>query len=393
MGVLATLDSSGWTYSDYPTHLAYVKNIFQTIYGAGVYLEADSQDGQLCAALATAMYDNNQTFASVINSLSPVYAQGVQLSNEVLINGISRKPATNSTVTLTLTGTVGTVITSASAKDANNNIWNIADGVIAGAGTIDLLATSASTGAITALPNTITIINTPILGWTAVNNTNAATTGQYAESDYLLRQRQTQSVALPSLTTIGGLKGGLLSIPNVTRVEVYENPTSSATVSTQNPYGLPANSITSIVEGGDGQTIANQINLRKTIGCFTNGTSSFTTTDSQGITALTSFSVLAYDDLKMAITIHPLTGYISSTITEIQNALASMINGLYIGEDVLYSRLYTAANLNGSSLSLTYNITALQIGTLVGALGTSDIVVPYNQAAKILTSNIVISVV
>ena len=392
MSVLATLDTAGWTYLDYPSHLTYVQNIFKSIYGQDIYLEADSKDGQLCATLATAMYDNNQTYAAIINALSPTYAQGIQLSNLVLINGISRKPATNSTVTLTLTGAVGTVITGASAKDANNIIWNIADGVIGTSGTITLLGTCATSGAIAALPATITIINTPILGWNGVTNQYAATTGQDAESDYQLRQRQTVSTALPSLTSILGLMGGLLSLANVTRAKIFENPTSSATVSAQNPFGLPANSITSVVEGGDPTAIANQIALRKTIGCFTNGTTSITTTDSKGLTTTTSFTVLGYDDLKMAISITALSGYISSTLTAIQNSIIAYISSLDIGETVRYSRLYTAANLNGSALGLTYNITSLQIATLAGTLGTVDITVPYNQAARIAAANIVVTV-
>jgi hypothetical protein len=111
-----------------------------------------------------------------------------------------------------------------------------------------------------------------------------------------------------------------------------------------------------------------------------------------GIASQTNFSVLAYDNLKMAITIHPLTGYISSTLTAIQTALSAFISGLNIGDDVLYSKLYTVANLNGSALGQTYNITSLQVGLLSGSLGTADIVVPYNQAAALAVNNVVISV-
>ena len=387
MGVLATLDSSGWNYSDYPTTLAYVQNIFTTIYGSDIYLGADSQDGQLAAAFAVAMYDNNQTFASVINSLSPVYAQGTQLSSEVLINGITRQPATNSTATVTLTGAIGTIISGASAKDTNGIIWNITDGVISNTGTIDLFATCSISGAITALPNIINNINTPLFGWSTVNNALAATTGQNAESDYALRLRQQVSVSIPSLTMTDGLLGGLLSIPNVTRAKVYNNPTNTTDIN-----GLLPHSVSAIVEGGDGQIIANQINLRKTIGCYTNGTTSYNVTDGQGIVDIINFSILGYDDLKMAISITALSGYVSTTIALIQNSLISLIYGLEIGEDVLYSRLYTAANLNGSALGLTYNITSLKIGLLSGSLGTSDIAISYNQAARILAINIPITV-
>jgi uncharacterized phage protein gp47/JayE len=169
---------------------------------------------------------------------------------------------------------------------------------------------------------------------------------------------------------------------------VYENPTGNTDAN-----GLPAHSISVIIEGGDGQTIANQIALRKTAGCYTYGTSTYTVTDSMGVVSKINFSVLAYDNLKMAITIHPLAGFVSSTLTAIQNALSNFISGLNIGDDVLYSRLYTVANLNGSALGQTYNITSLQIGLLSGTLGTADIAVPYNQAAALSANNVIISVV
>lgn len=385
---LSSLSSAGFTYSDYPTTLEYVKNIFRTIYGSDIYLEADSQDGQLCAAFATAMYDNNQTFAAVIQTLSPTYAQGAQLSNEVLINGISRKPATASTVSLTLTGDVGTYIINASAKDSNGNIWDIASGTIGGSGILILDATCRTTGAIAATPNTITIINTPILGWNTVTNPLAATTGQDEESDYDLRQRQKVSTSLPAQSTISGLYAGLKSLLDVGRVKVYENPTG-----TTDSNGLPPHSVSATVEGGIGQLIANEIALRKTIGCATYGSSTYTVTDSEGVSISINYNPLTFVNVGMSISIHPLAGYVSTTATEIKLSLQSYIDSLPIGDDILYTRLFTYANLNGNSLGESYNITAMTIGVLSTTYGTSDIVIPFNKAAKIALTDITITIV
>lgn len=387
MGVLSTFNENGFVYYDYPTTLEYVKNIFRGIYGEDIYLESDSKDGQLCATLATGFYDNNQTVATILNSLSPVYAQGNQLSSSVLINGITRKSATNSTVTLTLTGDVGTVISGASAKDSNNNIWDISDGLINESGVIDLFSVCRTSGAISALANTITNINTPILGWNTVTNDNPATLGQDEESDYDLRQRQKISVSLPSQTVLGGLKGGLYSIPYVTRVETYENFTDSIDAN-----GLPPHSICAVVEGGNSQLIGDEISIRKTIGCNTYGDTTITSIDSVGIETIVKYETCKYVQLGMNINITALSGFVNTTKALIQESLQNYINGLNIGEDVLYSRLFTYANLNGSDLSLTYDIVSLEVGELLSTYGTSNISVPFNSASKIELIDIVITV-
>ena len=48
---LITVDASGFHYPDYAAILSQLKTEYQAIYGADVYLEADSQDGQWLAVM------------------------------------------------------------------------------------------------------------------------------------------------------------------------------------------------------------------------------------------------------------------------------------------------------------------------------------------------------
>jgi uncharacterized phage protein gp47/JayE len=390
MGVLSNLDATGFTFSDYPTHLSYIQGVFQSIYGSDIYLEPDSQDGQLCAAFATAIYDQNQMMAQVINSLLPTYAQGTQLSAAVLINGISRATSTYSTSLLTLTGTIGTVIglAGASAIDTNGYIWNIATCTIGTDGTAQALATCATPGAIAALPNTINKIYTPIYGWTSVTNQYAATLGLAVESDAALRQRQSISASISSQTTLAGLYGALLSLTNVTKARVMENNTD-----TTDTYGNLPHSITVITEGGLTQDIVNTIGMRKTMGCNTNGTTSGTYTDPFGLTTAIKFFQVAYTPIYISISLHEYTGFTSATAASIQTSLADYINGLAIGQSIFYSRLYTYANLAGGTDGLLFDITSLTVGTSASPTGTSDIAIAYNYAAQITPANIIITAV
>ena len=87
----------------------------------------------------------------------------------------------------------------------------------------------------------------------------------------------TGSTAQPSQTVLIGIEGAIARITGVTRYKVYENDTSQA-----DSNGLPPRSITCVVEGGSDQDIANSIYLKKTPGCYTNGTTAIQVTDSNG---------------------------------------------------------------------------------------------------------------
>jgi len=65
---LVYVDSTGFHLADFPSFDAYVKGLFQSIYGEDIYLEADSQDGQLAAAFAQCLYDVGAVAQSVYNS-------------------------------------------------------------------------------------------------------------------------------------------------------------------------------------------------------------------------------------------------------------------------------------------------------------------------------------
>ncbi|OOL21375.1 hypothetical protein BXQ27_28545, partial [Klebsiella aerogenes] len=180
---------------------------------------------------------------------------GVGLSSNVKINGIARREATNSTVDLLLTGTAGTTITNGSVKDANGVVWNLPETVSIGIdGTIVATATCANAGAVAALAGTVNKINTPTRGWSSANNPQAATVGAAAEKDSELRIRQSQSVALASITPFEAVDGAIANIKGVTRHKLYENDQD-----VPDANGLPPHSIAAIVEGGDATEIANTI--------------------------------------------------------------------------------------------------------------------------------------
>lgn len=390
LGLSATVTAEGISAPDYQTILDTLTNYFRQIYGTDAYLEPDGKDGQMIAIVALSIHDANNTAIAVYNSFSPATGQGAGLSNNVKINGITRKVATNSTVDLLLTGTAGTLVTNGSARDNNGIIWSFPPSVSIGIdGTVLITATCSSSGAVAALAGTITTINTPTRGWTSVTNPAAAIVGEPAETDAELRIRQGQSVALPSITPFEGVDGAIANVAGVTRHKLYENDTGST-----DSNGLPEHSISAIVDGGDVTEIAQTIRGNKGQGVATYGTTSVTVPDTYGNPHVISFSRSTDVPIYGHITLKAFTGYTSQIGVQIQQAVADYINGLTIGDDVLLSRIYSPANLGvvSGGNARYYDIQELLIGKSTGTVAAANIIIAYNESASCKPENIVLTV-
>lgn len=390
LGLSATVTAEGISAPDYQTVLDTITGYFQQIYGSDAYLEPDSKDGQLVALVALAIHDANNTAISVYRSFSPATALGDALTSNVKINGITRRAATNSTVDLLLTGTVGTTITNGSVRDTNSVVWNLPATVVIGSdGTVVATATCANSGAVAAVAGSVNGINTPTRGWASVTNPLAATVGVAAETDAELRVRQSQSVALASLTPFDAVDGAIANVEGVTRHKLFENDTE-----TTDANGLPAHSISAIVEGGDATSIANTIRSVKGQGVSTYGTTAVIVTDKYGNPYTIRFSRPIDVPVYVSITLKALTGYSSEVGDEIKAAVASYINSLAIGDSVLLSRVYSPANLGvvSGGNARYYDIMELLIGCSADDVAAANLVVAYDESASCSVDNIALVV-
>lgn len=371
---LVYIDTTGYHFADYPTFLSWLQGQYRAIYGADVYLEADSQDGQFVAILAKALYDTASVGGSAFNSFSPVTAQGAGLSRVVKINGLSRRIPSNSTVDLTIVGQSGTVITGGIATDALSQKWLLPTTTIPGGGTVVATAVAELPGAVAAAPATITTIFTPTLGWQTVNNVAAATPGAPVESDAELRVRQSISTADPSLTVLEGTAGAVGNLAGVTKVRPYENNTGSTDANS-----LPPHSISICVVGGDDVAVAQEIQLHKTPGTNTFGNTSELVYDSHGMPINISFNRAVTATIQCQVTISTLVGWSVDFVTLIQQAVADVINAGQIGDTVLITKLYAPAYLVGTPAGATFDISSLELGKNGGGLSGSNVTLTYRE--------------
>lgn len=379
--IAAQITETGIIAPDYADIFAQLQNAYWSIYGTDAILTPDSQDGQLLAVFAQAIYDCNQVAVAVYNSFSPATAQGVGLSQAVKINGIARQVPTNSTAVVTITGVAGTVINNGVVGDNlnQNTRWNLpATVTIPPGGEVDATATCAEEGSVAAGSGVLTEILTPTRGWQSVTNDIEATMGSPVEADATLRQRQSASVALASQSLVEGVYAAVANVDGVSRATVYEND-SDVTDS----EGVPSHSIAVVVEGGDVDMIAQAIALEKPPGTGTYGTTSVVVVDSHGVPNTINFFVLDPVPLEVVITIQARLGYTSVIGDQLQQQLVDFINALAIGEDSYLSRLYSPANLGGVGDGATYVVTSITQAKVGDPQLPANVVIAFNEAAVI----------
>ena len=399
----ATIDATGIVVPDYADILAQLQNEFWTIYGTDAVLTPDSQDGQFLAILAQGITDCNQLAAAVLSSFAPTFAQGVPLSSLVKLNGLRRLAATASTATITIAGTIGTVITGGLVGD-NQQLgtqWALPPSVtIPPAGTIAVTATCTVDGDIAAAPNTLTRILTPTSGWQTATNVASATPGAPVETDAALRRRQAASVALPSESTRDGIAANVGNLAGVLHVAVYENDQGAP-----DGNGIPGHSIAVVVEGGDAQEIAAAIFIKKCPGTGTYGSTSETVVDSHGMPQGINFFYVSVVTVTVVIAVTALDGYVSTTGDKIKACVAAFISALGIGQKDYYTRLYAPANLSGAiavettrlpqadldALATTFTVTLIS-QSRSGPVSPSDVNIAFNEIAECAVGNITLNV-
>ena len=374
-----SVSSAGLTIATYQAILADNLQGFLNIYGQNQYVGPDSAIYQLLSILSLKQADTNAGLQLVYNQASPLTAVGAGLDRAVKMNGLARLPFSYSTATLTCAGVAETLLTNAFAQDQNGNLWALPASVTLVGGSVNVIATCTKPGNIAAEPATINIISTPTNGWTSVTNAAAAVPGASVEADSALRARQAISVALPSVTPVAATVAAVLAVSGVSRVAPgyptpggpgtsIENPTGIS----DSPWGNPAHSITMVVEGGQPLDVATAIYSKKTIGCFTNGTTSVVVTDPvTGYATTISYYQPSYVQPYIGVYVHGLGGFTSTTLTAIQTALVNYLDSLAIGEEITYSALYGAAlSVMPNLAQPEFSIKSITLDTTAGGLFT-----------------------
>lgn len=384
------VDSTGLHIPTYNDILEDMITSMKQIYGDDLYLDNSSPDYQLLSIFALKQSDTLQAMAYAYNARSPETAIGTSLDSVVKLNGIKRKAASKSTCQVKITGTPFTQIVDGAVRDRAGLTWDLPSSVVIdSSGTTYTVATCRTAGAVSALAGDITQIETPTYGWVSVTNEVAAVLGNAQETDAQLRERQTISTANPSQTMLDGTKGAIAALKNVSRYAVYENDTNVSSVTDDNPYGLPAHSVTCVVEGGTDEDVAEAIFLHKGIGCYTNGDVEVQYTDQNDHINRVRFFRPVYKDIFVKVVLKKYTGYISTMTVKVREAVYNYLAALTIGSDVSASVLSNIiTDCNPSLTKPIFGIKELKLGLSKSSMAAQDIDIGFKEIPDPAYANI-----
>lgn len=304
-----------------------------------------SVEGQLVGGLAEREAELWDLAEDVYRAMDPDANEGDAQDAIAAITGTLREPARASTVDLVVAGTAGTVLeagrvasatgtgyrfaTAEAATIAAATAWAptttyavgqrrtnggevyevttagtsaasggptgqgsaIVDGgvtwkwVITGTAYADVEAAAEETGPKQALAGSITVIETPVAGWTAVRNPLDAEVGADLETAAALRIRREDELRAVGGAAIDAIRADVLDVDDVTACTVFEN-----TGSVPDGDGIPGKAIEVLVSGGVDQAIRDAIWASKAGGIETHGGVTGTVLDSQGTSHTVKFS-------------------------------------------------------------------------------------------------------
>lgn len=230
---------------------------FKSVYGQDINVEQNSPDGQWLNILAQEKKDTLDLFVQFYNNLDPDRVVGIPQQILYKLNGLIIQAYTYSYVYVNVTVTENVTLqglddnienadgTGYTVRDTNGNRWILATTQNLTPGTYLLNFRAGDLGSITALPNTITVMETILKGVAGVNNpANNYITGDTGESSAQFRRRRNQAMAVPSQGFDESTQSQMLNLPNVTQCKVYDNRSDEIV------NGIPAHGIWVIVEGG-----------------------------------------------------------------------------------------------------------------------------------------------
>lgn len=379
--------------------LAGVQADIDAAFGGGVNASLETPQGQLASSESAVIADKNAQLAYVVANLDPDYASGEFQDAIGKYYFLTRKGASPTTVTVTLTGIAGTVVPALSlAQDVNGNTYyNTADVTIGAGGTVTAQFANTVSGPIACAAGSLTQIYQAIPGWDAITNPSAGILGQDVESRADFEYRRKNSVALNGNGSKEAIRGNVFQVSGVTDVYVTENTTSSPLAFGSTSYVLEKNSLYVAVVGGADSDIANAIYTRKNDGSNMNGNVTVivpdTTYNVPYPTTPITFNRPTALPIKFVVQIvnNPLLP--ANIVTLIQNAIIARFTGAdgstreRIGSFIFASKYY------GAIAGLSPYLSVLTITVQGSGAAGPQVLVGIDQNPTIQASDITVTLV
>lgn len=318
------------------------------------------------------------TYSAISTTNTVNYTSGVGATASSIVNGIASlittshptlvASVTGNTVNISRVDEFAVVTFSTSSNLGITKVQKIGEVI------------STVAGDVKAEVNTLTRILTPQIGWDSVTNPISASEGRSLETDEELRLRFRETKFERASNIIEALYSALINTEGVEEVRIYENDTD-----TTNVFGVPPHSFMPIILGGTSSEIANAIWENKPMGIRSFGDTVVNIFDSQGFSHAIGFERPNPVPVYITLNLTTDSDFPATGPDDIKSALIGYFDNLGIGDDVIYSRLYTPINTVKG-----FQVDSMFIGTSPNPTGTSNIVIPFDSLATLSSANVIV---
>lgn len=287
--------------------------------------------------------------------------------------------------------TAGTSGSGGSAPSSTSQ--DITDGTVhwrymgEGTGIVDVVAHSVEEGPTVGAALDISVITTPVAGWSSVVNSSDATLGREIATDGELRIQREADLAALGGGTADAIRSALLQLDGVVAVTVFVNNTD-----TTDGDGVPPHAIEALVQGGTDQDIWNALAANVAAGIATYGDEDGIVEDSEGTEHTLYFSrpeeILIYIDIFVTKDpdVYPADGN-----DQIEEAVVDWGTARSIGDNVVAS----AISARAFQIDGVLDVTTVHISQppTTDPVASTTIVITNRQLARFATTRITVTAV
>lgn len=367
----------------------------EAVYGPSIRTDAQSVLGQLFGIQAEPLLELWELSQALYDAFNVDNAQGAQLDNLAALVGVVRDPATKASGTVTLFGTDTTVVPQgsivASSVDDSQYV-TLADATIGAtvSGEVDVAVEAEEAGAQTVLTGEITLIITPVAGWSSVTNAADFTPGVAVETDAQLRARRENSLQIIGAATDGAIRARVLDLDDVTDCKVISNRTLVTA------GGIPGKAFETIIwpdTGVDEDRVAATIFQTMPAGIQPYGESvTKLVSDAQGIQQTVEFTYATRVDIGIEVDVTTDADFPADGTSQIATQiLAVAASEFVIGADVRILAIQCAVNEVPGVVTAVVRMDTKP--PFPPAVGTSNIPIADDEIAILDSADIIVAVV
>jgi len=369
-------------------------------------VSADSPIGQNNGIFANYLAQAWEALAACYNGFDPDAAEDALLTMLCKLTGTPRAAATKSTVLANITADVGTVLLAGThfasvAGRPDVKFTPVADFTAGFTGTTTgVLFESENTGPVQAPSGQLTIIATPVVGWSGVTNPFQANLGSPVASDAELRLQRQKELTRAGSSTIDAIRADLVAllegIPGAS-VAAFNNVTDAT-----NSDGLPPHSFEMVVWDPSGaisnDQIAQVIWDSKPAGVRSYGTLSGSATDKTGAAQTVSFTRATEIPIYISFGLSLRPGFVGDAAFK-DTVARYLSDGIVVTDesgnrDVILEPFATGTDVTAYDITLATQglgakVLTLTFGTAPSPVANTDIAIGIRQIATFDSTRIV----